>query len=216
MISYLQITLDAPQDPMIRAGSFDMIKQLPNKVTIVKFCGRSRGLQNPLLRPNNSIFIGIFKKNEVKLELSENLTIAQPQSFPCCILKGQVCIQSTSIKDHNSAANLRKMTGNNPNLLISMHIHIQNLVKENLTSIKGDNSDTNLQKITGNNPNVDQCIYKIWLNFLQKLNGNENLTLIKGHNSVINLRKSKPRSCQYQSTNMYKIWSNSIYLFLKY
>ena len=66
-----------------------------------------------------------------------------------------------SIKGHNSAANLRKVTGSNPNLdFVNINMHIQNLAKfyrfvlkilsgneilnEIVTSVKGHNSFTNL------------------------------------------------------------------------
>ena len=57
----------------------------------------------------------------MKLELSENLTIALLQCFACSkrpefliILSSNVIL--TSIKGHNSLTNIRKMTANNPHV----------------------------------------------------------------------------------------------------
>ena len=74
----------------------------------------------------------------------------------------------TSIKGHNSIANLRKMMLDNPNLdLINVNVYILNLVKfcplvlkilsgnEILTSIKGRNSVVNFRNLTLYNPNLD-------------------------------------------------------------
>ena len=83
----------------------------------------------------------------------------------------------TSIKDHNSVANLRKMTLHNPNLdLINVNVYT-NLVKfcplvlkilsrnEILTSIKGRNSVANLQNLTLYNPNLDTINVNVYTKF---------------------------------------------------
>ena len=85
--------------------------------------------------------------------------------FVLKILSGNEIL--TSIKGHNSVANLGNLTLYNPNLDIINVMCIQNLVKfclfilkilsgnEILTSIKGHNSVANLQKMTLYNPNLD-------------------------------------------------------------
>ena len=67
----------------------------------------------------------------MKLELSENLTIAPLQCFACSkmpeflrILSGNVIL--TLIKGHISLTNLRRMTANNPNVdLVSINSYIK-------------------------------------------------------------------------------------------
>ena len=67
----------------------------------------------------------------MKLDLSENLTRAQLQSFACSkrpeflrILSGNIIL--TSIKGHNSLTNLQKMTTNNPNVdLVNMNAYLK-------------------------------------------------------------------------------------------
>ena len=83
----------------------------------------------------------------------------------------------TSIKGHNSVANLRKIMLYNPNLDLSMLICIQNLVKfcplvlkilsgnEILTSIKGRNSVANLRNLTLYNPNLDTINVNVYTKF---------------------------------------------------
>ena len=122
-----------------------------------------------------------------------------------------MCInsQSTSIKGHNSAANLLKSMHNNSKPLScqyqcthitwsnSIHFIINILSgKEILASIKDHNFVTTLQKMTGNNSNLVlsismhiQNLVKICLFVLKILSGNKILTAIKGHNYVINLQK---------------------------
>ena len=83
----------------------------------------------------------------------------------------------TSIKDHNSVANLRNLPLYNPNLdIINVNV-IQNLVKfsplvlkilsgnEILTSIKGHNSVVNLPKMTLYNPKRDFVKANVYKNF---------------------------------------------------
>ena len=102
-------------------------------------------------------------ESRLKLELSENLTIAPLQCFACSkrpeflrILSVNVIL--TSIKSNNSLTNLRKMTANNPNIdLVSINSYIkfgQNLCicsqdigqKQNFGVNQGHNSGTNEQK----------------------------------------------------------------------
>ena len=83
----------------------------------------------------------------------------------------------TSIKGHNSVANLQKMTLYNPNLDLSMVMCIQILVKfcplvlkilsgnEILTSIKGRNSVANLRNLTIYNPNLDTINVNVYTKF---------------------------------------------------
>ena len=79
------------------------------------------------LRPEGQVLLFY----QIKLELSENLTIALLQCFACSkrpeflsILSGNVIL--TSIKGHNSLINLRKMTANNPNVdLVSINSYIK-------------------------------------------------------------------------------------------
>ena len=85
----------------------------------------------------------------------------------------------TSIKGHNFAANLRKITllKTIPTLILSMLMCIQNLVKfcpfifkilsgnEILTSIKGRNSVANLQNLTLYNPNLDIINVNVYTKF---------------------------------------------------
>ena len=67
----------------------------------------------------------------MKLELTENLTIAPLQCFACSkkpeflrILSGNVIL--TSIKGHNSLTNLQKMTASNPNVdLVNINSYIK-------------------------------------------------------------------------------------------
>ena len=83
----------------------------------------------------------------------------------------------TSIKGHNSASNLQKMTLYNPNLdLINVNVYT-NLVKfcpfvikilsgnEILTSIKGRNSVANLRNLTLYNPNLDLINVNVYTKF---------------------------------------------------
>ena len=96
----------------------------------------------------------------------------------------------TSIKGHNSVANLHLY---NPNLdIINVNVYIHNVVKfcplvlkilsgkEILTSIKGHNSVANLQKMTLYNPNLDLVNANVYTNLvkfcplvLKILSGNE-------------------------------------------
>ena len=83
----------------------------------------------------------------------------------------------TSIKDHNSVANLQKLTLYTPNLDLSMSMCIQNLVKfcplvlkilsgnKILTSIKGRNSVANLRNLTVYNPNLDTINVNVYTKF---------------------------------------------------
>ena len=77
----------------------------------------------------------------------------------------------TSIKGHNSVANLRKMTLYNPNLDLRMLMCIQNLVKfcplgnEILTSIKGRNSVANLRNLTLYTSNLDTINVNVYTKF---------------------------------------------------
>ena len=83
----------------------------------------------------------------------------------------------TSIKGHNSVANLQKMTLYNPKLDIINKNVIQNLVKfyplflkimsgnEILTSIKGHNSIANLQSLLLYNPNLDIINVNVYTKF---------------------------------------------------
>ena len=83
----------------------------------------------------------------------------------------------TSIKGHNSVANLRNLTLYNPNQILSMLMCIQNLVKfcplvlkilsgnEILTSIKGRNSVANLRNLTLYNPNLDTINFNVYTKF---------------------------------------------------
>ena len=83
----------------------------------------------------------------------------------------------TSIKGHNSVANLQNLTLYNPNLdIITVNVYTK-LVKfcplvlkilsgnEILTSIKGNNSVANLQKMTLYNPNLDLVNANVYTNF---------------------------------------------------
>ena len=83
----------------------------------------------------------------------------------------------TSIKGHNSVANLQNMTLYNPNLYLSMLMCVQILVKfcplvlkilrgnEILTSIKGCNSSVNLLNLTLYNPNLDVIYVNVYTKF---------------------------------------------------
>ena len=83
----------------------------------------------------------------------------------------------TSIKGHNSVANLQRNMLNNPNLDVINLMCIQNLVKfcplvpkklsrnEMLTSNKGCNFVVNLQKINLNNPNLDIINVNLYTKF---------------------------------------------------
>ena len=71
--------------------------------------------------------------------------------------------QSISIKGHNSAENLQKITGSDHNLdLVNINVYTETSLNsvhfnrnEICTSIKGQNSVTSLRKMTGNNLNLD-------------------------------------------------------------
>ena len=92
------------------------------------------------------------------------------------ILRGNEIL--TSIKGHNSVANLRNLPLYNPNLdIIYMFMCIQNFVKfcplvlkrlsgnKILTSIKGHNLVANLQKMKLYNPNLDLVNANVYTNF---------------------------------------------------
>ena len=91
------------------------------------------------------------------------------------ILRGNEIL--TSIKGHNSVANLRKMTLYNPNLdTINVNVYTK-FVKlcplvlkilsgnEILTSIKDCNSVANLRNLTLYNPNLDTLNVKVYTKF---------------------------------------------------
>ena len=92
------------------------------------------------------------------------------------ILRGNKVL--TSIKGCNSVTHLRNLTFYNPNLdIISVNVHIQNLVKfcplvlkilgrnKILTSIKGRNSVVNLRNLTLYNPNLDISYVIVYTKF---------------------------------------------------
>ena len=102
----------------------------------------------------------------------------------------------TSLKDHNSVSNLRKMPGNNPNLnLLNMNAYIKfgeillncskDIEQKGNSEMKGPTSVTNLQKMAGNNPNLDPVNINAYIKF------NEILSICpqdieRKQNSVIN------------------------------
>ena len=83
----------------------------------------------------------------------------------------------TSIKGHNSVANMRKMTLYNPNLdLINVNVYTQfgKILsigsqdierKRNLTSIKGCNSVANLRNLKLYDPNLDSINVNVHTKF---------------------------------------------------
>ena len=88
------------------------------------------------------------------------------------ILRGNEIL--TSIKGHNSVANLRKMTLYNPNLdLINVNVYtkfcplVLKILSGNeiLTSIKGRNSVANLRNLTLYNPNLDTINVNVYTKF---------------------------------------------------
>ena len=71
----------------------------------------------------------------------------------------------TSIKGHNSVANLRKMTLYNPNLdLINVNVYTK-FGNEILTSIKGRNSVAILRNLTLYSPNLDTFNVNVYTKF---------------------------------------------------
>ena len=95
------------------------------------------------------------------------------------ILSGNKILMS--IKGCNSVPNLRKMTGNNPNLdLVNMNACIkfgeilllcsQDIgLNKILMSIKGHNSVTKLRKMACNNPNIALVNINIYTKYSQNL-----------------------------------------------
>ena len=105
----------------------------------------------------------------------------------------------TTTKGHNHAVNLRKLTGNNPNvdlvnvnayvrlILVSFHQYVFKILSgnETLMIIKGQYSDENIWQLTSNNLNLDlvkkkgiTIPTKIWLRSMHTQN------LIKFHQFI--------------------------------
>ena len=100
----------------------------------------------------------------------------------------------TSIKGHTSVTNLRKMTGNDPNLdivninehtnLVKFYQFILKILSGNtiLTSVKGHNSITNVRKMMWNNTNLDLVSINAYTQFGKILSYCSRLINNDGHN----------------------------------